>query len=261
MSSKIFFLAFCFLISSITSSTKTEARIKLNAQNAWEIVYQNFDPNENYVATAFYTDSLLEIGWDKLSIRTNPLYRDEIQAEGAGRLEGALTKERIYNFFLNLEQEVDINERISKFFEDQEAFVIDSVEKGEGSRDPMLYNAYLIKKQYNGMMEQYNITVEDGRKLQKNNFHLMNYYAELFDLADKYRVEIEGETDYKQMDNEQLLKIFLDRTHCSAMFKLKNDFSDLYFGHNTWSDYYCTIRIIKEYNFNFNTSFDLIHRN
>ena len=252
MSSKILILTFCCLISSIISSTKIEARIKINAQNAWEIVYQNFDPNENYVATAFYTDSLLEIGWDKLSIKTNPLYRDEIQAEGAGRLEGALTKERIYNFFLNLEQEVDINERISKFFEDQEAFVIDSVEKGEGSRDPMLYNAYLIKKQYNGMMEQYNITADADKKLTKNNFHLMNYYAELFDLADKYRVEVEGETDYKQMDNEQLLKIFLERTHCSALFKLKNDFSDLYFGHNTWNTYFSTIRLIKEYNFNFN---------
>ena len=252
MSSRILFLSFCCLISSIISSTKIEARIKINAQNVWEIVYQNFDPAENYVATAFYTDSLLEIGWDKLSIRTNPLYRDEIQAEGAGRLEGALTKERIYNFFLNLEQEVDINERISKFFEDQEAFVIDSVEKGEGSRDPMLYNAYLIKKQYNGMMEQYNITADADKKLTKNNFHLMNYYAELFDLADKYRVEIEGETDYKQMDNEQLLKIFLERTHCSALFKLKNDFSDLYFGHNTWNTYFSTIRLIKEYNFNFN---------
>ena len=252
MSSKILILTFCCLISSIISSTKIEARIKINAQNVWEIVYQNFDPAENYVATAFYTDSLLEIGWDKLSIRTNPLYRDEIQAEGAGRLEGALTKERIYNFFLNLEQEVDINERISKFFEDQEAFVIDSVEKGEGSRDPMLYNAYLIKKQYNGMMEQYNITADADKKLTKNNFHLMNYYAELFDLADKYRVEVEGETDYKQMDNEQLLKIFLERTHCSALFKLKNDFSDLYFGHNTWNTYFSTIRLIKEYNFNFN---------
>ena len=99
-------------------------------------------------------------------------------------------------------------------------------------------------------MEQYNISTDN--KLTKNNFHLMNYYAELFDLADKYRVEIEGETDYKQMDNEELFKIFLDRTHCSALFKLKNDFSDLYFGHNTWNTYFSTIRLIKEYNFNFN---------
>jgi len=252
MSSKFLILTFCCLIILITSSTKIEARIKLNAQNAWEIIYQNFDPLENYVATAFYTDSLPETGWDILSIQTNPLYRDEIQAEGAGRLEGALTQDRIYNFYQNIKDEVNITEGISKFFEDQEAFVIDSVEKGEGSRDPMLYNAYLIKKQYNGMMEQYNITVEDGRKLQKNNFHLMNYYAELFDLVIKYKVEIEGETDYKQMDNEQLFKIFLDRTHCSALFKLKNDFSDLYFGHNTWNTYFSTIRLIKEYNFNFN---------
>ena len=90
-------------------------------------------PNGNYVATAFYTDSLLEVGWDKLSISTNPIYKDEIQAEFAGRLEGALTKDRIYNYYLNLKDDLIINENISKFLEDQENFVFDSVEEGEGA--------------------------------------------------------------------------------------------------------------------------------
>ena len=36
------------------------------------------------------------------------------------------------------------------------------------------------------------------------------------------------------------------------MFKLKNDLSDIYFGHNTWDSVTITIRMIKEYNFNFN---------
>ena len=158
MSSTLNFLTIIsLLISSIISSNKTEARIKFTAQQNWEIVYQDFDPNENYVATAFYTDSLLEVGWDKLSISTNDIYKDEIQAEGAGRLEAALTKDRIYDFYLNLKEEIKITEQISKFLEDQENFVINSVENGEGKRDPIMYNAYLIKKQYNGMIDEYNI--------------------------------------------------------------------------------------------------------
>ena len=253
MSSTLNFLTIIsLLISSIISSNKTEARIKFTAQQNWEIVYQDFDPNENYVATAFYTDSLLEVGWDKLSISTNDIYKDEIQAEGAGRLEGALTKDRIYDFYLNLKEEIKITEQISKFLEDQENFVINSVENGEGKRDPILYNAYLIKKQYNGMIEEYNIHADADKKLEKNNFHLMNYYLDLMDLSEKFKVETEGEKDYKKMDNKELFKIFLERNHCSALFKLKNDFSDLYFGHNTWNTYFSAIRLIKEYNFNFN---------
>ena len=135
MISLLYYLTLIFLFSSIICSTKIEARIKLNAQNIWEIVYNNFSEAENYVATAYYTDSLLEIGWDKLSIKTNSIYSDEIQAEAAGRLEGALTKDRIYYFYLNLKDDMIISENISKFLEEQEAFVIDSVEKGEGSRE------------------------------------------------------------------------------------------------------------------------------
>ena len=252
MSSRLYFIIFLSLISSILSSTKIEARIKVNSQNKWEIIYSEFDPNENFVATAFYTDSLLEDGWDKLSITTNSIYKDEIQAEGAGRLEGALTKDRIYDYFLNLQNEIEINENISIFLQEQEAFVINSVEKAEGSRDPMLYNAYLIKKQYNALIEQYNLSCEEGKRLEKNNFHLMNFYAELYDISKKFRIEKEGITDYTKMDNESLFKLFMQMNHCSALFKLKNDFTDVYFGHNTWNAYFAYVRILKEYNFNFN---------
>ena len=252
MSTKIYLLLFSFLISSIISSTKIEARIKVDAQKVWEIVYENFTETDHYVATAFYTNSLEEEGWDRLSITTNSIFSDEIQAEGAGRLEGALTKDRIYYHYLNLKNTINIDENISHFLEEQEAFVFDSVEKGEGSRDPMLYNAYLIKIQYNAMIEQYNIVAGEEKQLTKNDFHLLNYNAELSDIESKFKVEKEGEADYKKMDNEKLFDLFLERTHCSALFKLKNDLSDIYFGHNTWDSYIFGVRIIKEYNLNFN---------
>ena len=253
MISKLHFLTIIsFLISPLFCYTKIEARIKINSQNIWEIIYENFSETENYVATAFYTDSLSEIGWDKLSITTNSIFSDEIQAEAAGRLEGELTKDRIYYHYLNMKDKTPIDENMSKFLLDQENFVIDSVEKGEGSRDPLLYNAYLIKKQYNGLMEQYNNVSDVDKKLKKDDFHLMNYMWELTDIKNKFKVEIEGETDYKKMSKEELLDFFLETTHCSVLFKLKNDFSDIFFGHNMWNTYYSAIRIIKEYNFNFN---------
>ena len=248
---KKIFIFIC-LISLIASSEKIEARIKVDADNNWDIVYDNFSQTEHYVAKAYYTNSSLEIGWDKLSISTNSIFKDEIQAEGAGRLEAALTLEKIYYFHLNIKDIVEINDNITKFFYEQEKFVIDSVEKGEGSQDPMLYNAYLIKIQYNAMIEQYNKQAGEDRQLSKIDFHQMNYIDDMYDVSHKFEVEKEGETDYSKLSNDEILQIFLERTHCSALFKLKNDLSDIYFGHNTWNNYASTIRIIKEYNFNFN---------
>ena len=243
-------LLFISLLSQINTE-RIEARIKVNAKNNWEIVYSNFQEEENYVATAYYTDSLLDIGWDKLAITTNSMFNDELQAEAAGRLEGELTKDRIYYHHLNLKDDYVIDDNVSEFLEKQESFVFNSVKK-EGKNDPMIYNAYLIKIQYNAIMEQYNSVVDSTRQLTKNDFHQLNYVAELPDLIDKFRVEKTGETDYSKMTEKELFNNFLQRTHCSALFKIKNDLSELYFGHNTWNTYYSTIRIIKEYNLNYN---------
>ena len=248
---KKLFIFIC-IISFITSAEKIEARIKVDAQDNWEIVYDNFSDTEHYVARAFYTNSSLETGWDKLSISTNPIFKDEIQAEGAGRLEAALTLEKIYYFHLNVKDSIPLTDNITKFFDEQEKFVMDSVEKGEGSQDPMLYNAYLIKIQYNAMIEQYNELAGEDRQLSKSDFHQMNYITDMSDVAEKFKVENEGEVDYTKLNDDEIFNIFLKRTHCSALFKLKNDLSDIYFGHNTWDSVTITIRMIKEYNFNFN---------
>ena len=225
---KILFIFIC-LISLITTAEQIEARIKVDAQDNWEIVYNNFSETEHYVARALYTNSSMENGWDKLSISTNPIFKDEIQAEGAGRLEAALTLEKIYYFHLNVKELAPLNKNISQ-----------------------LYNAYLIKLQYNAMIDQYNELAEEDKKLSKDEFHQMNYIADMYDVAQKFKVETEGEVDYTKLDDDEIFNIFTERTHCSALFKLKNDLSDIYFGHNTWDSITLTIRIIKEYNFNFN---------
>ena len=246
-----YFTIILLLIFSSVTSGRIEARIKVKANKNWEVVYSDFKDEDIYVATAYYTDSLLEVGWDKLAITTNSIFSDELQAEAAGRLEGELTKDRIYPHYLNIKDDFPINDNVSDFLEKQESFVFDSMQK-DGKNDPMLYNAYLIKIQYNAIMDQYNSVVDSSRKLTKNDFHVINYVAELPDIFEKFRVEQYGETDYSKMTKEELEENFLKRTHCSAIFKSKNDLSEIYFGHNTWNTYYSTIRIIKEYNLNYN---------
>ena len=236
---------------SLIKTERIEARIKYVGKNSWEIIYSNFKDEDIYVAKAYYTDSFSEIGWDKLAITTNSMFNDELQAEAAGRLEGELTKERIYYHYLNIKNDFQINDKISEFLEKQESFVFESIKK-DGKNDPMLYNAYLIKIQYNAIMDQYNSTVDSSRKLTKNDFHIINYVAEIPDLMSKFRVEKYGEIDYSKMTKEELFDDFLKRTHCSALFKVNNDLSELYYGHNTWNTYYSTIRILKEYNLNYN---------
>ena len=246
-----YFIIILLIIFSSVTSARIEARIKVDAKKNWEVVYSNFRDEDIYVATAYYTESLLEVGWDKLAITTNSIFNDELQAEAAGRLEGELTKDRIYPHYLNIKDDFPMTDKVSDFLEKQESFVFDSMQNG-GKNDPMLYNAYLIKIQYNAIMDQYNSVVDSSRKLSKNDFHILNYVAELPDIFDKFRVQQHGETDYTKMTEEQLEENFLKRTHCSSIFKSKNDLSEIYFGHNTWNTYYSTIRIIKEYNLNYN---------
>jgi hypothetical protein len=56
------------------------------------------------------------------------------------------------------------------------------------------------------------------------------------------------------MTTDQLIMHFHGTTHCSALFKVKEDLSEVFFGHNSWFYYSALTRIFKEYNFNFKSA-------
>lgn len=51
------------------------------------------------------------------------------------------------------------------------------------------------------------------------------------------------------MTSEELITYLDLRSHCSAFMKVADDFSDVWFGHNTWTFYNKMIRIYKEYKY------------
>ena len=59
------------------------------------------------------------------------------------------------------------------------------------------------------------------------------------------------------MTTDELIEYISLRSHCSAFIKIADDFSDVLFGHNTWTTYNKLIRIYKEYKYTPNSAFPI----
>jgi hypothetical protein len=245
MSNFSLFLLFSIFIS-INCAEEVESRIRLVGENQWIIENAPFSDQYRYIATAFYTKGLEETGWDFLSITTNNFFDDKIQAEAAGRLEGSLTKDRIYNHYQNmLSTAGNLENDTYNFFKRQEEYLLSK--KNEYNDNSILFNAYLLYLQFNGLREQYNLEVAEDRKIDPIEFNVMNSFGDVFDINDKYK-----RPSFEEMTKEEIYEYFLLNNHCSALFKTKYDLSDIFFGHNSWYYFNMMTRIFKEYNLNFN---------
>jgi len=79
------------------------------------------------------------------------------------------------------------------------------------------------------------------------DFHTMSSFGDLFDI-----VYYKNHTvDFFSMSSDTIQKYIYTNNHCSALIKVADDFSDVYFGHNSWFFYTAATRIFKEYNFEF----------
>ena len=241
------FLKIFFFILIIIPNIKTEfeARIRITSNNEFIIETSNFSKTELYIATAYYNNSLNEIGWDTLSITTNNIFSDEIQMQSVGKIEAFVTKDRIYNHYKNVMSFDNLNEKSLDFLIKQENFI--NEQYNNNPSDIYFYLAHLILLQFNSLYEEYNLICDKDKKINKEGFYLMQYQADLIEINEKFHPP-----NYSQMTKEELKNYLLNKSHCSALFKVKEDLSDIFFGHNTWHSYSMMTRIFKEYNFNLN---------
>ena len=244
--SKFFFCLFLSIFISLKCAEEIEARIRITADNEWIIEEEPFSETYQYIATAYYTPNLEELGWDFLSIKTNNFFNDELQAEGAGRLEGYLTKERIYNHYNNmLSTTGHLKNDTYYFFKRQEEYLLSK--QSEYKDNSILFNAYLLYLQLKGLREQYNEEMPEDKNIDNIEFYVMNSFGDIFDINSKY-----DRKNFDKMSKDEIYEYYLLNNHCSALFKLKYDLSDIFFGHNSWFYFNMITRIFKEYNLNFN---------
>jgi len=54
------------------------------------------------------------------------------------------------------------------------------------------------------------------------------------------------------MNHQEIFDYVESHSHCSALIKVASDYSDVWFGHNTWDSFVSMTRIFKEYKFKTN---------
>jgi hypothetical protein len=249
---KAILILLTIILGSICQDETIEISIKYNNDKSDFIFVNGVFSNEGlYIAGAKFTKSLESKGWDLLAIKTNPNMDDITQAQAAGYLEGYITKDRIWNHYRNLRQKLfddkNLPDNMREFLTDQEQWL--ETTYNQKPEDRIINNAYLTLQQFNELRKGYNENVISDMVIELVEFHVMTSFGDLIDI--KYYKNKESLPDFKTMSAERLRRHFHEHTHCSALWKVKDDLTDIFFGHNSWFFYSSMTRIFKEYNFNF----------
>ena len=212
-------------------------------------------------AYATYTPSYETKGWDFLALSSydgvDDKYSDEIKNYAMGYLEGVLTYKRIYPAYFNLnnykynknngtmdQTRYEFFQRNLQFMENQTSLYKDS--------DPYWHEVNNLYMQMKGLHAGYNSMAPESEKIDLVRFQTV---VSLGDVDEISYWKKENRPDLSKMTSEEFLDYLAFRSHCSAIFKVADDFSDVWFGHNTWTTFNKLIRIYKEYKYVPNSKF------
>jgi hypothetical protein len=209
--------------------------IVLDDSNTWHL-----KPGKGGLADAVYLQQMNSTGWDILQITTDSKQTDNLQAWGAGFIEGALTHESIWNAWSTNAPFV-FPDGLSEFVLAQDKWV--------RSQDPVSdywIQVNLVLKQFDGLIAGYTQYAPIEHSLSYLQMLYLQLGPELDDLTEYLQI-INGSGD------GELLKPPSIGSHCSVLVKLSSDGQHLYSSHDTWSHFNTMLRIYKHYNLQFSS--------
>ena len=258
---KLFYIIIIFLYG--TKSLETEVII-MNIYYSEES--GNYTTNissvrdEYAVASAIYNKTYEKIGWDYLSIssyeKNDSKYNDSMKAYAMGYLEGVLTKDRIYDHYVNFEKYFlsrynSQPQAISAFYK----IMLDNINYMKKKAlehmevDPYWEHVYYVYQQILGLYEGYISVADEEKQLEFSVIITLSGCSDAKDIVTSLMRQMYQIRSFKEMTPEEIEEYELYNSHCSAFIKLTNDYNDILFGHNTWNYYIFMIRIFKEYRF------------
>jgi hypothetical protein len=256
----IIFFYFSFIFSkTINNNIKNSSIITGNIyyiHSSNEFIYKEGPYDPNSVVYASYEPTYEETGWDYLTIETyngsDYRYLDEIKSYAMGYIEGILTYKRIYYSYINLnhykyyKNDSKMYNNTYEFFRENLNFMKYNSLKNKDN-DSYWNEVYNLYKQMIGLYEGYNLMANDEEKIDLISFQNIISLGDIDEI--EYWKNISNRPNYKNMTLEQIKKYTLLHNHCTSLIKILPDFSDIFFGHNTWTGYNKLIRIFKEYKF------------
>ncbi len=209
--------------------------------------------DQDSVAFAKYSPQIESNGWDFLILssytKDTEKYSDYQKAYAMGYLEGILTKERIWTHFQNMRNYLFypdglMPENVKSYLEGTNEYLKKISLENYAKNDPYWTAAYTINAQFEGLVDGYNSSVKKVRTLSMVDFHVMASFGDIEDIGFYKNI---NKVDYKKMSTQDIIDYIHLRSHCSVLFKVLPDFSDVIFGHNSWFWYSSMTRIKKEY--------------
>jgi len=216
--------------------------------------------NEEAIAYIKFTHGLTAKGWDFMALSSfqgnDERYSDDLKSYSMGYLEGVITYEKIWNHYSNQKRYIFFDKPNFEMPKSTRAFLTENAqfirEMGiyHGATDPYWYHANLIHRQLEGLLDGYNhMQTDDSKKLTLEDLNICNANGDLSEL-NYYNKTLRP--DFKTMKHHEISDHIEENSHCSALIKVAPDFSDVWFGHNTWTNFSSMMRIFKEYRFKSN---------
>ncbi|DAZ99424.1 TPA: LOW QUALITY PROTEIN: hypothetical protein N0F65_004057, partial [Lagenidium giganteum] len=247
------------------------AQVRIEEDGNAAIQHDHDNAVEAADAWATFNDSLHEIGWSQLWVKTAALKpweqrdasirrrrRQEIMY-AAGYVEGALTHHRIDEHFKNVYYSFfptgDATERqqlgqLRAFLTTNLQWLRDNVEF-HGFNDhlpdaPYWEGVGCVLAQFDGLVAGYQQFSKQQPPVSAVDIFMMNADGDLEDLmpvVQRKQESIESLID----PSSQSFYAFLKNLKCSALIRILPDFQDVLWGHATWDTYSSMNRIFKHY--------------
>lgn len=257
----ILLLLSSFLSVTPQTPTTTTANIYYSKTTGKYTVTEGpLDPSA--VASITYTTSYETTGWDYLTLSsyqgTDNKYPDYIKSYAMGYLEGVITSKRIYPFYLNMRSYHFHKHPNTSMPSITKQFLIENMEYMKQkalqyrTTDPYWDQVYNFYKQMTGLIDGYNSVAPLHEQINHIEFQVLNAVSDVDEM--EYWKNPSARPNYESMTTQEIIDYVETHTHCSALIKIAADYSDIWFGHDTWTSYNKMNRIFKEYKYKTNTN-------
>ena len=232
-----------------------------NANNTQLLVSMEKPSDMNKVAaTVDHQATMMSTGWDVINVTTMNIYSDEVQAFAAGYGEGYLTVTSTWDNFYNLYGFPNgtivpdpSTPAVTAWLEANWNWTKTQV-AAKKAESNYWHQVGLMVQQYDGFLA--------GMKAKGPGMSFVQLMfvvgvGDLYDIMPALNVEhgpwsARWKSSSHRDGGISRVHPFEKIPHCSALIKLKDDGSDIFFGHTTWSAYNNALRQYKHYNFAFN---------
>ena len=259
----IFFLSFYLIILSSEIEPQTANIYYSKVSNKYKVKYEPIN-KETSLAYLKYTPSYEKEGWDKLIVsssdKPDSIYSDSTKNYGMGYLEGYVTYKRIYDHYRNnnnykfYKNKGIMPEYLENFFISNLNYIKKMCDL-YSETDPYFHEVNNYYYQMIGILDGYN-----SRVIEEKNKNIsidleqitLPHFMAIISVGDIDELEYLNKSqrvNYTNMTSEEIKNYVNERLHCSALIKVAPDFSNIWFGHSTWSGYNRLIKMFKEYRY------------